>query len=69
MSMKRRSECKRIPRSMILVGKSKLALIVVIGAGGGFLGGMAGVGGAVILIPLTVAWLGLSQRQAQGNSL
>ena len=54
---------------MILVGKSKLALIVVIGAGGRFLGGMAGVGRAVILIRLTVAWLGLSQRQPQGNSL
>jgi hypothetical protein len=54
---------------MNFLGKSKLPLVLVIGAGGGFLSGMAGVGGAVILIPLMVAWLGVSQRQAQGNSL
>ena len=29
---------------------------------------MAGVGGAVILIPLMVAWLSVSKHQAQGNS-
>jgi uncharacterized membrane protein YfcA len=40
-----------------------------IGAAGGASSGLLGIGGAVLMIPLLVAVLGLSQHQAQGTSL
>ena len=55
-------------RRFSAVTVSRLLLILIIGAGGGFLSGVAGVGGAAILIPLMVAWLGVSQHHAQGSS-
>jgi len=36
---------------------------------GGFLSGFAGIGGGVVLIPLMVGLLGVSQHQAHGTSL
>jgi uncharacterized membrane protein YfcA len=35
----------------------------------GFLGGMVGVGGAIVMVPMMVFVLGLSQKTAQGTSL
>lgn len=46
-----------------------LARYVVIGLIGGFLSGFAGVGGGVVLIPLMVGLLAVSQHQAHGTSL
>ncbi|HEV2216830.1 MAG TPA: sulfite exporter TauE/SafE family protein [Candidatus Dormibacteraeota bacterium] len=40
-----------------------------IGFLGGFLGGLFGVGGGFVMIPLLVLWAGLSQRQANATSL
>jgi len=40
-----------------------------IGAAGGIASGLLGIGGAVLMIPLLVAVLGLSQHEAQGTSL
>jgi len=40
-----------------------------IGAAGGVASGLLGIGGAVLMIPLLVAVLGLSQHEAQGTSL
>ena len=36
---------------------------------GGFLGGLFGVGGGFVMIPLLVLWTGLTQRQANATSL
>ncbi len=46
-----------------------MAWYVGIGLIGGFLSGFAGVGGGVVLIPLMVGLLGVSQHQAHGTSL
>lgn len=40
-----------------------------IGAAGGFSSGLLGIGGAVLMIPLLVAVVGLKQHEAQGTSL
>ncbi|TMD21477.1 MAG: sulfite exporter TauE/SafE family protein [Chloroflexi bacterium] len=40
-----------------------------IGFLGGFLGGLFGVGGGFVMIPLLVLWAGLGQRQANATSL
>jgi uncharacterized protein len=42
---------------------------IVSGLIGGFLSGFAGIGGGVVLIPLMVGLLGVSQHQAHGTSL
>ena len=42
---------------------------VIIGLGGGFMGGLLGVGGGVIMIPLMTRLAGLTQHQAHGTSL
>ena len=41
----------------------------VIGLSAGILGGLVGIGGGMIMIPLMVAFLGMSQHQAHGTSL
>jgi uncharacterized membrane protein YfcA len=46
-----------------------LWLYIVVGLLGGFLSGFAGIGGGVVLIPLMVGLLGVSQHQAHGTSL
>lgn len=48
---------------------SVLILLVVIGIITGFMAGMLGIGGAIIMIPALVLFLGLSQQTAQGTSL
>lgn len=45
------------------------ALIALIGAVAGLLGGMLGLGGAIIIIPAMVMLLGYSQQMAQGTAL
>ena len=48
---------------------SVLLILVVIGIITGFMAGMLGIGGAIIMIPALVLFLGLSQQAAQGTSL
>jgi len=48
---------------------SVLLLLIVIGIITGFMAGMLGIGGAIIMIPGLVFFLGLSQQMAQGTSL
>lgn len=43
--------------------------LVVIGLLAGFLSGILGVGGGVVMVPLMVLLLGFTQHQAQGTSL
>jgi uncharacterized membrane protein YfcA len=46
-----------------------LLILIVIGIVTGILAGMLGIGGAIIMIPALVFFLGLSQQTAQGTSL
>lgn len=48
---------------------SVLLLLIVIGIITGFMAGMLGIGGAIIMIPALVFFLGLTQQMAQGTSL
>ena len=48
---------------------SVLLLLIVIGIITGFMAGMLGIGGAIIMIPALVFFLGLTQQTAQGTSL
>lgn len=43
--------------------------LIIIGLAAGFLGGMVGIGGGVLIVPALVLMLGLSQHNAQGTSL
>jgi uncharacterized membrane protein YfcA len=46
-----------------------LVYLLLIGLAAGFMGGMVGIGGGVIIVPALVMLLGMSQHQAQGTSL
>jgi len=43
--------------------------LVIIGILAGILSGLVGIGGGIIMVPMLVVFLGLSQHQAQGTSL
>jgi uncharacterized membrane protein YfcA len=43
--------------------------LVMIGLAAGFLGGMIGLGGGIILIPAMIFFLAMDQRMAQGTSI
>jgi uncharacterized membrane protein YfcA len=45
------------------------AIIALVGAAAGLLGGVFGIGGAIIIIPALVMMLGYSQQMAQGTAL
>lgn len=46
-----------------------ILILAVTGVLAGFLGGMVGVGGGIIMVPFMIFFLGLSQQSAQGTSL
>jgi uncharacterized protein len=46
-----------------------LLILIVIGIVTGFMAGMLGIGGAIIMIPALVFFLGVTQQTAQGTSL
>ena len=46
-----------------------LIYLILIGIAAGFLGGMVGIGGGLIIVPALVLLLGISQHNAQGISL
>lgn len=47
----------------------EIATCIGIGIAGGLLSGLMGVGGGIVLIPLMVIFLKMTQHQAQGTSL
>ncbi len=48
---------------------TQILLLVITGLMAGVFSGTFGVGGAIIVIPALISFLGLSQHQAQGTSL
>jgi uncharacterized membrane protein YfcA len=46
-----------------------LLILIVIGIITGIMAGMLGIGGAIIMIPALVYFMGISQQTAQGTSL
>ena len=46
-----------------------IIILIVIGLLAGILSGIVGIGGGLIMIPMMILFLGLSQHQAQGTSL
>jgi len=46
-----------------------VVLLVVVGVFSGFFGGMLGVGGGAVVVPILVVFFGLDTRQAVGTSL
>lgn len=45
-----------------------ILILLAIGMGAGFMSGLVGIGGGVVIVPALVFFLGLSQQQAQGTS-
>jgi hypothetical protein len=48
---------------------TQLVILAIIGLMAGIFSGTLGVGGAIIVIPALIFFMGLSQHQAQGTSL
>lgn len=48
---------------------STFIVLIFIGFLAGILSGFVGVGGGILIIPLLIMWLGLSQFEAQGTAL
>src|SRR5674476_1052174 len=48
---------------------SMLLILIGIGILTGFMAGMLGIGGAIIMIPALVFFMGITQQTAQGTSL
>ncbi len=48
---------------------STFIILIVIGLLAGILSGLVGVGGGIVMIPLLILLLGLTQHQAQGTAL
>jgi uncharacterized membrane protein YfcA len=48
---------------------SMLMILIVIGIVTGVMAGMLGIGGAIIMIPALVFFMGFSQQMAQGTSI
>lgn len=46
-----------------------LIYLLLIGLAAGFMGGLVGIGGGVIIVPALVMLVGMTQHQAQGTSL
>lgn len=46
-----------------------ILLLVIVGLVAGFLSGLIGIGGGVIIVPALVLFLGFTQKEAQGTSL
>jgi hypothetical protein len=58
-----------IPFYICTMSISTFVVLIIIGLLAGILSGLVGVGGGIIMIPLLIMLLGLTQHQAQGTAL
>ena len=58
-----------IPFYICTMSISTFVVLIIIGLLAGILSGLVGVGGGIIMIPLLIMLLGLTQYQAQGTAL
>lgn len=47
----------------------QIIILILIGIAAGFIGGIAGVGGGLVIVPMLVMVMGMTQHQAQGTSI
>jgi hypothetical protein len=47
----------------------EIIILILIGTAAGFMSGLSGIGGGLVVIPALVLFLDFSQKQAQGTSL
>lgn len=52
-----------------MMSGSTFLILILIGLAAGFLGGMVGLGGGIILIPALMLFLSMDQRMAQGTTI
>lgn len=48
---------------------STILILLAVGLAAGFLSGMVGIGGGIIIVPVLVYFLGFTQHEAQGTTL
>ncbi|WP_016949710.1 TSUP family transporter [Anabaena sp. PCC 7108] len=48
---------------------TNILLYLFLGLLAGFISGLVGIGGGVLIVPVLVFWFGLSQHEAQGTTL
>ena len=46
-----------------------IIILLAVGLAAGFLSGLVGIGGGIIIVPVLVYFLGFTQQQAQGTTL
>ena len=44
-----------------------IVLLIIIGIAAGFLGGLVGIGGGIIIVPALVFFMAFTQHEAQGQ--
>ena len=47
----------------------QISILLIIGIFAGFLSGMVGIGGGIVIVPMLVYFLGFDQHTAQGTTL
>ncbi len=46
-----------------------ISILLAIGLLAGFLSGLIGIGGGIVIVPLLVYWMSMNQKTAQGTTL
>jgi uncharacterized membrane protein YfcA len=57
------------PLNKTSLNMQTILLLIIIGLAAGFLGGLVGIGGGIIIVPALVFFMAFSQHEAQGTSL
>ncbi|MDO5510943.1 MAG: sulfite exporter TauE/SafE family protein [Weeksellaceae bacterium] len=47
----------------------EILILILIGFSAGFVGGLSGIGGGLIMVPFLITFMGMSQYHAQGTSI
>lgn len=47
----------------------QIIILILIGISAGFIGGLAGIGGGLVIVPMLILIMGMTQHQAQGTSI